>query len=348
MIDWIIRNKAWLFSGIGVFLLSGLVEIILHSASVPASVQKEKLDIPAEVKSDQDKSNGGGGKSAKVSADDYAKLFDGYLYYFANSLKPDSVEHVIDDSIVKEIVGGTIFVRNLNGLYLSVSPWSYAPLFREQLKFFEFRNAVPPPVDRKSWESYNDKENPIDQRYYPIGEQIRANLRSYFSDPRRLESFYRAKKPLIKEAVREKVPLALRSKFTGKMNQVIGSFRLVLSPSYRRVFEDYLEVERRYTIGRYGDVSEDNLVMYFQGIYNQHNGPVRLIYPTLTEKDRIQEKPVDYGLEEKLATARKTLFEKSPNAKVAAFAYRRYLEGGDKLVEEYIAILEDLKNSVFA
>jgi hypothetical protein len=295
----------------------------------------------------KDNERSGDGGKIKIPLDNYTKLFDGYLYYFANSLKPDSVEHVIGDSLVKKMVAATVSVNGLGEINLSVSPWNYASLFREQLKFFEFREAIPPPAGRKEWDSYSDDQNPIDQLYYQIGDQVRANLRSYFSDRRRLESFYRTKKHLIREVVREKVPLTLRSRFISEIDRVIGSFQVVLKPGYRRTFDSYLDVERRYIAERYGDVPEKEMTIYFQNIYDQHNGPVKSIYPTFSERDRVQERPVGRAQEEKLAAARKALFDQSPNAKAAAFAYRRYLEGGEELVEGYIAILKDLRNSVF-
>jgi hypothetical protein len=348
MIKWVARNRAWLFSGIGVFLLSGLLKVIFQSTGSPSLTQPDALDVPKVVEAVHGNSSGltsGDEVASKVPLDDYTKLFDGYAFYFVNSLKPNSVEYIVGDDIVKEVVGSTISVNAFGELHLSVRPMNYASLFRDQLRFFEFRDAVPPPSGRKEWGTYSD--NPIDQLYQKIGSQVRANLRSYFSDRRRLESFYRAKKPLIREAIREGVPLALRSRFIGELDQVIESFQVVLKPSYRGVFEGYLDVERRYIAKRYGYVSEEDLTVYRQNVYDHHDGPVGSVYATLNKREGWEEKPVDHAQEEKLIRARKVLFDQSPEPKASAFAYRRYLEGGEELVEAYIAMLEDLKASAF-
>lgn len=103
-----------------------------------------------------------------------------------------------------------------------------------------------------------------------------------------------------------------------------------------------MAAERRYIGERYG-YGLDDRASNFQNTYNEHDGPLSSIYA-----NALQEKSPAHAQEEELTGARKILFARSPNAKVAAFAYRRYLEGGEELVEGYVAILRDLKVSVFA
>jgi hypothetical protein len=339
IMKWVARNKTWLFSGIGVFLLSGLLKIASQSTDSPSPARPDPVDVPRVVEEDRDKKVNVDDAENKIFLADYTKLFDGYLYYFVNSLKPNSVEHVIGDDLLKEMVARTISVNSHGDLHLTVSPVSHARIFGDQLKIFDFRDAVPPPDGRDEWE-YG--KNPVDERYYQIRDQISENLRTYFSDRRRLESFYRAKKHLAREAIREAIPIAFRSKFVGEIDRVIESFQVVLDPVYRRTFEGYLAAERRYIGERYGFGSDD-IASNFHNTYNEHDRPVRFIYFAA-----VQEKSPAHAQEEELAEARKILFARSPNAKVAAFAYRRYLEGGEELVEGYVAILRDLKVSVFA
>lgn len=345
LMKWVVRNRTWLFSGIGVFLLSGLLRIVFQSTDSHSPTRPDAGNVPGvvEVDHDQGKEVIENGAETKILLADYTKLFDSYLYYFVNSLKPDAVEHVIGDSIVKALVASIVSVNSRGEIHLSVVPRNYAGLFEDQLKFSDFRDAVPPPDGSERWE-YG--KSPVDERYDQIRGEVRANLRSYFSDRRRLESFYRAKKNLVRETINDVVPLALRSGFISEIDRVIESFQLVLDPGYRRTFEDFLTAERRYIGERYGYVSDDDMAGNFHNAYDEHDGPVSSIYHNYAKT--LQEKSAAHAQEEKLAEVRKILFARSPNAKAAAFAYRRYLEGGEELVEGYVAILKDLRVSVFA
>lgn len=183
---WIVRNRTWLFSGIGVFLLSGLLKIASQSADSPSPARHDPVDVPRVVEEDRDKEVSVADAETKVFLADYTKLFDGYLYYFVSSLKPNSVEHVIGDDIMRNMIARTISVNSHGDFHLTVNPVNHASFFRDQLKFSDFRDAVPPPGGRDEWD-YG--KNPVDERYYQIRDQIRENLRTYFSDRRRLESF---------------------------------------------------------------------------------------------------------------------------------------------------------------
>jgi hypothetical protein len=349
MVKWLIHNKRWLFSGIGVFILSGLLNVSFRSTKPPSSIQPDPLSTTGVVEAKHDKGGqlSGGGSGRGVPLDNYAELFDGYLYYFVSSLGPNSVEHVISDDLIKYIVADAIHVDGAGEIYLSVSPWNYAALFDDQVNFSKYRGAVSPSNARAEEESQSGDQNSVDQKYYQLKDQIRANLRSYFSDRGRLESFYRAKKALIQDALRGKVPTPLRSKFLGEIDKVIESFEIVLTPSYRRTFDDYLSAERGYIAARYGPLTEEEMVISLQNVYDQHDGSLNSVYPDLSARDRAQAQSVDHAREERLTKARQAIFDRSPNAKAAAFAYRRYLEGGEELVEGYIHILKDLRASVF-
>ncbi len=343
MFNWIRKNKNWLFSGIGVFFVSILFTYFGVNGKIEqkdTENQDKTIATVSTIKEKKQKANGAKDKIEGMSTtekklnDAYIKLFEGYVHYFTNSLKPSAPEELISDELVERISYNIFYSNNIGEVDFGVTPWNYASLFREHLNFYYFSAALPP---------QNTRDNPIDNIYYNIKLSIQENLREYFSNTRLLTSFYNRKKVFIISGIEQSVTLRNKNAINKLFVEIIKGFELVLDNEFRSKFSKYLEIEKEYSNLIYEYISIEDQSIYLQNFYDAAE-----YYPECIEKKK---KKIDdnksVNLKNEIITLRKQLFEISPNLKSSAFAYRRYLEGGEELVKTYILLISDIKESLF-
>lgn len=325
MIEWIKSNKSWVFSGLGVFVLSGVISFFADTkkpqenikenpapTTIPVTTKTAQAqDIRYQLVEPKPEPSSPRSNDAKMMPDDeiqkaYIKLFESYTRYFIKSLKPRASEEIISDDVVEHIAYNIFYVNEKGEIYGAVAPWNYASLFREQLGFFDFRDAVKITVDNErveGWHPYSDNRNPIDEIYYKIQDEIRDNLREYLADKTRLEAFYNKKKRPIIKGIERKISIRYKSSLFKLLTRMIDSCNLIAKAGIRKKFEELLALEARHNSSNDSELGRND----------EYRRLVNLF----------------------------------PDIKAARFAYRRHVEGGDQLVETYARIIGDIRASLY-
>jgi hypothetical protein len=264
---------------------------------------------------------------------DYTDLYKKYTQSFVNSLNTNLIENLISNKLLDEILISNIYIvkekNDTKSIKFVITPYNYASLFRENMDFYYHKKIVLK-LNKKVEKTFN-------QNYYTLKTKIKENIRKYMSNPKNINNFYIKKKHFILYKIQEEIVTDNEQQlFLLELDKCIKSFQLILDSDFRQKFNQYLKLESEFLIAA-------NIEKRWEhGMQNSYDNK-DFLFREVLDSNKILDTKAPNAIKLNFQKARTELFKTSKHPKFTAFAYRRYTEGGEKLLKEYINILKDLR-----
>ncbi|WP_319779288.1 hypothetical protein [Maridesulfovibrio sp.] len=270
--------------------------------------------------------------------DNYIELFKRYMDSLWGNMKHDSAENIIDNNLTSEIVSSVFYYPNFDDVKFIIPIGCCFPLFDSKLNVHEYTNSIKPEYTSPDYDSYLYVEDKISCYYNEKKWELKEILRMCLRHPSAVELFYAKKKSFIINAIEQKVTVRNRISVCELIDCIVESFRLILDDSYRRTFRAYLDRESTFL-----ELIDRKRVFRNSHLRRQDMREYPLMVP---EEYKINKDIIEVYTS--LNSLRVELFDKTKSFRATSFAYRRYLDGGTALVEKYIEIITDVRDSLFA